>query len=197
MLQRVVTFVLLLAFAAAAPSMAQGSDKTDKAGQAATTITVPSDYVIGTDDVLGIVFWRDKDMTVDVVVRPDGNISLPLINDVKAAGYTPDQLRELLVKAAAKYIADPNATVVVKQINSRKVYITGQVAKPSGYLLSQKMNVVQLIALAGGVMEYADSKNIVIMRGTKSFKFNYKDVLKQKNPEQNIDLLPGDTVIVP
>jgi polysaccharide export outer membrane protein len=197
MLQRVVPFVLILASFTAAPSWAQRPEKTDKTAPQATTITVPSDYVIGTDDVLGIVFWRDKDMTVDVVVRPDGNISLPLINDVKAAGYTPDQLRELLVKAAAKFIADPNATVVVKAINSRKVYITGQVAKPNGYSLSVKMNVVQLIALAGGVLEYADSGNILIMRGTKSFKFNYKDVLKQKNLEQNIELLPGDTVIVP
>lgn len=197
MLQRVVSFVLLFAVIAAVPSWAQKNEKTGKTGVQETAITVPTDYVIGTDDVLGIVFWRDKDMTVDVVVRPDGNISLPLINDVKAAGFTPDQLRELLVKAAARYIADPNATVVVKQINSRKVYITGQVAKPSGYQLSGKMNVVQLIAMAGGVLEYSDSSNILIMRGTKSFKFNYKDALKGKNLDQNIELLPGDTVIVP
>jgi polysaccharide export outer membrane protein len=157
--------------------------------------------VIGAEDVLSIVFWRDKDMSADVVVRPDGKISLPLLNDVDAAGLTPDQLRSQLVKAASKFVEDPNATVVVKEIHSRKVFITGNVAKAGTYPLMGDMNVLQLIALAGGLAEYADSKNIMIMRNEggrqESFKFNYKDVTKQKHVEQNIVLKPGDTVIVP
>jgi polysaccharide biosynthesis/export protein len=162
---------------------------------------LPPGYVIGPDDVLTIVFWREKDMSAEVVVRPDGKISLPLLNDVDAAGITPDQLRLNLEKAAGKLMSDPNASVVVKTINSRKVYITGNVMKPGTFPLTGEMTVLQLIAVAGGLQEYADSKNIVILRKVdgreQRFKFNYKDVTKQKNPEQNIALKPGDTVIVP
>ena len=114
--------------------------------------------------MLSIVFWRDKDMSADVVVRPDGKISLPLLNDVQAAGLTPDQLRDQLTKAAAKFVEEPNATVVVKEIHSRKVFITGNVAKAGTYPLTGDMTVLQLIAVAGGLLEYADSKNIVVMR---------------------------------
>jgi len=162
---------------------------------------VPGDYVIGADDSLSIVFWRDKDMSADVVVRPDGKISLPLLNEVQAAGYTPEQLRSMLVEAASKYVEEPNATVVVKEIRSRKVFITGNVAKPASYLLTGDMNVMQLIAQAGGLLEYADSKSIVIMRTENGkqqhFQMNYNDVIKQKNVAQNINLKPGDTVVVP
>jgi polysaccharide export outer membrane protein len=147
------------------------------------------------------VFWRDKEMSADVVVRPDGRISLPLLNDVQAAGITPEELRAKLEKSAAKYIAEPNATVVVKTINSRKVYITGNVVKPGTYPLNGDMSVLQLIAVAGGLQEYADSKKIVVMRKDEGrdefFSFNYKDVVKQKNVQQNIALKPGDTVVVP
>jgi polysaccharide export outer membrane protein len=164
-------------------------------------VTPPPGYVIGPDDVLTIVFWRDKEMSADVVVRPDGKISLPLVNDVQAAGLSPEQLRSQLTQAAEKFIAEPNATVVVKEIHSRKVFITGNVAKAGTYPLSGDMNVLQLIALAGGLAEYADAKNIVVMRNeggqSQSFKFNYKDVVKQKNVQQNILLKPGDTVVVP
>ena len=157
--------------------------------------------MIGPDDVLTVVFWRDKDMTTDVSVRPDGKISLPLLNDVQAAGLTPDQLREQITTAAAKFVEDPTVTVVVKEIKSRKVFITGQVGKPGPYLLSGPTTVLQLIAMAGGVLEYADSKNITVMRVENghqlSLQFNYKDVTHRKNLKQNIELKPGDTVIVP
>ena len=169
---------------------------------APTAVMPPAGYVIGSDDILTIVFWRDKEMSAEVVVRPDGHISLPLLNDVQAAGLTPDQLRIDLEKASAKFIkGEPNVSVVVKTINSRKVYITGNVIKGGEFPLNGNMTVLQLIALAGGLQEYADSKNIVVTRkdGAKDqyFKFNYKDVMKQKNVEQNIALKPGDTVIVP
>src|SRR5262249_4932412 len=148
-----------------------------------------------------IVFWRDKDMSTEVAVRPDGKISLPLLNDILAAGLTPETLRQNLTKAASKFIEDPTVTVVVKEINSRKVFITGQVTKPGPYSLTGPTTVVQLIAMAGGLQEYADGKNITIMRTENgkpaSFKFNYKDVLHGRNLKQNIELKPGDTVIVP
>jgi polysaccharide export outer membrane protein len=171
-------------------------------GAAASMSTpLPPDYRIGPEDVISVVFWREKDMSADVVVRPDGKISLPLLNDMQAAGYTPDQLRGRLMEAAAKFIEEPNASVVVKTVNSRKVYITGMVTKPGSFPLVTSMNVVQLIAQGGGLQEYADSKNILIVRSegdkTTSFKFNYKDFLNQKNLQQNIMLRPGDTVVVP
>lgn len=197
--------VLFLAVSMVAPLAGQQQNGGPKAvnGNAAPTAgaTLPAGYVIGPEDVLSIVFWRDKELSSEVVVRPDGRISLPLLNDVTAAGYTPEQLRVQLEKAASKFIEDPNATVVVKAINSRKVFITGQVAKPGTYPLVTDMNVVQLIAQVGGLLEYADAKNIVIMRTEdgheRRLKFNYKDVVKGKNVEQNIALKPGDTVIVP
>jgi polysaccharide biosynthesis/export protein len=158
-------------------------------------------YTIGTDDVLAIVFWREKDLSRDVVVRPDGRISLPLLNDVMAAGLTPDELRHALDKVASKYVEDPRVTVVVKEINSRKVFITGQVAKQGPYSLTSPITVMQLITMAGGVLEFADDKNISIMRvengETVSYRFNYSDVKRRRNLQQNILLKPGDTVIVP
>ena len=163
---------------------------------------MPPGYVIGAEDVLTIVFWRDKEMSADVVVRPDGKISLPLLNDVQAAGYTPDQLRGQLELAAKKFMKDdPNASVIVKAVNSRKVHIIGNVGKAGTYPLAGDMTVLQFIALAGGLQEYADAKNITIMRKEdgqdRAFKFNYKDVVKGKKLQQNIALKPGDTVIVP
>jgi polysaccharide export outer membrane protein len=164
-------------------------------------VAVPGDYVIGPDDVLTIVFWREKELSGDVAVRPDGKISLPLLNDVEAAGLTPEELRLRVTAAAQKLIEEPTVTVVVKQINSRKVFITGQVAKPGPYPLNGPTTVVQLLAIAGGVLEYADEKNIAIMRTENgksvSLRFNYDQVKKRRNLEQNIQLKPGDTIIVP
>ena len=177
------------------------SPARDGAAASAVAPALPAGYTIGAQDVLSIVFWRDKDMSADVTVRPDGKISLPLLNDVLAAGFTPEQLRVKLVEEAGKYVEDPNATVVVKEIHSRNVFITGNVAKPATYPLTGNMNVLQLIALGGGLLEYADSKNIVIIRSENGHqdyhKFNYNDVVKQKHTEQNIMLKPGDTVVVP
>jgi polysaccharide export outer membrane protein len=181
---------------------AQPAPRPVQAPATATTgIPTPTDYVIGPDDVLGIVFWRDADMTGDVTVRPDGVITLPLVRDIKAAGLKPDELRERIQKAAAQFIADPNVTVVIRQINSRNVFITGEVARPGPYPMTGQMTVLQLIAVAGGLNEYANGKKIMIMRPdggqTKTFKFNYRDSIDGKNLQQNILLKPGDTVLVP
>jgi polysaccharide export outer membrane protein len=161
----------------------------------------PADYVIGTDDQLSVVFWRDKDLSGDVIVRPDGMISLPLLNDVQASGLTPEQLRENVTRAATQYVADPNVTVVVRQINSRKVFITGEIEKPGIYPLTGPTTVLQLIATAGGVREYANKEKIVVLRMENgrevAHRFNYKEVVAQTNPKQNILLKPGDTIVVP
>jgi polysaccharide biosynthesis/export protein len=182
--------------ASPAPATPAAATRTDM-----PTGVPTADYVIGPDDVLNIVVWRDKDISGDVAVRPDGKISLPLLNDVQAAGLTPEQLRKQLTDAASKYIEAPEVTVIVKAINSRKVFITGQIARPGPYTLNAPTTVLQLIAVAGGVAEYADSKNIIIMRNENgkpvSHKFNYKDVVRGRKLQQNIELKPGDTIIVP
>ena len=168
---------------------------------AAAGVTLPAGYVIGPDDVLSVLYWKNNDLSAEVSVRPDGRITLPLLNDVAAAGLTPEQLREQLTTAAAKYVEDPSITVAVKAINSRKVFITGNVAKSGSYPLSAPTTVMQLIAMAGGVQEFADSKNILVMRTENgrqvAYPFNYKDVLKRRNLRQNIELKPGDVVVVP
>ena len=167
---------------------------------AAVTV-LPPGYVIGADDVLSILFWGEKDMSAEVTVRPDGKVTLPLLNDVQAAGLTPPALRDVIVEAARRYVADPNPTVIVKTINSRKVFITGQVEKPGPYPLNSNTTVLQLVAMAGGVKEFARSKNIMVLRTDggqqQVFRFNYQEVQFGKNLNQNIELKPGDTVVVP
>ncbi|MGE3507414.1 MAG: polysaccharide biosynthesis/export family protein [Vicinamibacterales bacterium] len=162
---------------------------------------LPSDYVIGADDVLSVVFWKDPDMSAEVTVRPDGIITLPLIGDLRVAGITPDALKQQVQKDATKYVTDPNVTVIVKQVNSRRVFITGQVTRPGEYPLTGTRTVMQLIALAGGLTEYADAKNIKIMRTTQGqqfvLPFNYREVERGQNLSQNVQLQPGDTLIVP
>jgi polysaccharide export outer membrane protein len=161
---------------------------------------LPPGYVIGTDDLLSVVFWRDKDLSADVVVRPDGKISLPMLNDIQAAGFTPEQLSVVVKGTARKYIVDADATVIVKEVRSRKVFVIGEVGKPGPVLLTSEMNVLQLIAEAGGFLEHANRSNVVIVRKENGheqrLKFNYKDVVKGKKVEQNILLQPGDTILV-
>lgn len=167
----------------------------------AATVAATEPYVLGVGDVLTIVFWREKDLTGDFGIRPDGKISVPLFNDVQAAGLTPEQLRDSLATAAARFFQDPMVTVIVKQINSRRVYITGQVEKPGAYPLTTAMTVIQLIAVAGGLREYADGKHIVVVRPEAGrqilLPFDYDAVSKQRNTRQNLELKPNDTVIVP
>jgi polysaccharide export outer membrane protein len=184
-----------------APSAAMPAAAAALAAPRPTDPPVPAGYVIGTDDLLSIVYWKDKDMSADAKVRPDGRIALPLINEVQAAGLTPEQLHDKLVEESKKYMEDANITVVVREINSRRVFITGMVNKPGPYPLTMQTTVMQLIALAGGLQEYADAKKIIIMRNENgkqtSLPFNYKDVASGKNLKQNIELRPGDTVVVP
>jgi polysaccharide export outer membrane protein len=170
-------------------------------GEASEFITPPADYVIGVGDSLSVKFWKDNDMSADVVVRPDGLVTLPLINDMKAAGLTPEQLRTQVTAAATKFVEAPNVQVYVRDIKSRQVFITGMINRSAPYPLLGPMTVMQLIAMAGGLQDFADGKNIVIIRTENgepvSYRFNYNEVMKRKNLKQNIELKPGDTVIVP
>jgi polysaccharide export outer membrane protein len=188
----------------ASPTTPQKTAPTQKPSTPAPVpqgIVPPPGYVIGPNDILTIVFWRDKDMSGDVNVRPDGKVTLPLINDIQAAGLTPDQLRLSITEAAKALFEDPTISVVVKEIHSRQVFITGQVGKSGPYPLMGPMTVMQLIALAGGLQEFAKTEDIGILR-TENGKqvripFNYKEVTRGKNLQQNIELKPGDQVVVP
>jgi len=171
-------------------------------GPAAATIEVSPDYVIGPTDVLNIVFWGDRDLSSEATVRPDGKITLPLLNDVVAAGQTPEQLRRRLADAAKRFLKEPPVvTVVVRQVNNNRAFITGQVSNPGPYVLSGPTTVLQLIAMAGGFTEFADKKHILITRiesgAQRAYTFNYDDVVKRRDLSQNLILKAGDTVVVP
>lgn len=198
LLQALLVTALSAGVFAQAPQSRQAPPAAAAADQG---VSLPVDYVIGPEDVLGVLFWRDTEMSGDVTVRPDGKVTLPLIGEIMAAGLKPDALREQVHKAADKYLSDPNVAIVVRQINSRKVFITGEVTTPGAYPLVAPRTVMQIIALAGGLTEYADAKSITVMRtqngAAKSLKFNYKDVSRGKGLEQNILLQPGDTIVVP
>jgi polysaccharide biosynthesis/export protein len=202
----------VLAVAVAVPGFAQQKPATPPAATtpAATTpasapagslVTPPADFVIGAGDVLAISYYKEKDMTSDYIVRPDGKITLPLLNDLEAQGLTTDQLREKLTKESVKYYVDPQITVGVRIINSRKVFISGGVNKPGAYDLLIPLDVFQLISVAGGLKEYVSGKDIVIIRTEKGqqipLKYNHKEVSAGKNLRQNVPLRPGDRVAVP
>ena len=187
--------------------MADGQQLSKRPATAiAATVTPPepavADYVIGPEDLLSVVFWRDQQLSGDVLVRPDGKISVPLLDDIQAAGLTPRQLRDRLVVEARRFVSEPVATVVVKQINSRKVYITGLVSRPGQYPLAPSMTVLQLIATAGGLLDYAKSREIRVVRVEQgkpvSLRFDYVEMTKTRaKTPGNVELKPGDTVIVP
>ena len=187
-----------------APSQAPRPQPAPPAAKPAVpgpSVPVEAGFTIGPEDVLGILVWKDQEMSGDVTVRPDGMITLPLIRDVKAAGLTPNQLADRIQEAVREFVTDASVTVVVRQMNSRKAFITGEVARPGAYPLVSSMTVMQLIAVAGGLNEFAEAKSISVMRveagKTRTFPFDYKNVASGRKPEQNIVLKPGDTVVVP
>jgi polysaccharide export outer membrane protein len=158
----------------------------------------PNTYIIGAEDVLRIMVWREPELSGQYLVRPDGMITLPLLKqDVKASGLTPKQLEIEITKAYEEFITKPSVTVSVATVNSKKYFIIGGVNRPGQYPLVVPTTVLQAIAIAGGLREFADARNIVIMRGPKRYKFNYRDVIRGRNMVQNIYLESGDIITVP
>jgi len=159
-----------------------------------------SDYVIGADDTLRISVWKEPDLSENLPVRPDGKISMPLLNDIQAAGLTPLQLRDSITEKLKKYIADPRVTVVVTAMTSQRVFVTGEVVHSGPVALLPHMTMLQVLGQAG-FTQFANVKGIYVLRteNGKQVKlpFNYKEVVKGNHPEQNIALKPGDTVVVP
>jgi polysaccharide biosynthesis/export protein len=160
------------------------------------------DYIIGAEDVLSISVWREPDLSVrELVVRPDGKISLPLVNDIQASGTTPKQLQEQIAAKLKEFIESPNVNVVVIKVFSHSVTVVGQVSKPGQYPLGSPTTVLNMLARAGGLTEFAKAKDIKIQRmengKARLFLFNYKNVINGKDLQQNILLKRGDTVMVP
>ena len=172
---------------------------SQKNAQPAATTDPP--YVIGAEDVLDISVWNEPQITQTVPVRPDGKISLPLLNDVQAAGLTPMQLSAVITERLKKYLADPQVTVIVREINSQRYYIMGDVNRAGAYPLLPNMTILQALSGAGGFTPFAKLSDIYLLRMENGHEvklpFNYKDVIKGKNTAENALLKPGDTVIVP
>lgn len=159
-------------------------------------------YVIGANDVLAVSVWKEPDVSRSVPVRSDGKISLPLVGELQAGGQTPQQLEQEITKRLRNYISEPEVTVIVTDSKSQKVNILGMVVRPGAYLLTSATTVLDAVAMAGGFKDFAKQKSMYVLRqapdGTqKRIPFNYKDVIKGKNPEQNIRLQAGDTVVIP
>jgi polysaccharide export outer membrane protein len=160
-----------------------------------------AEYKIGPQDVLRIDVWKEAEVSRVVPVRPDGKISLPLLNDVQAAGLTPMQLSGLIADGLKKYMNDPQVTVSVSEINSRRIYVTGEVTRAGAFPLLPNMTVLQALSSSGGFTQFAKLKNIYVLRTEdgKQVKlpFNYKDAVNGKKPEQNVLLQSGDVIVVP
>lgn len=176
-------------------------NKENSKTTAAPPAEVNIDYKIGPQDVVRVDVWKEPDISRTIPVRPDGKISLPLLNDVQAAGLTSVQLAGMIRDGLTKYITSPQVTVTIMEINSRRVYCTGEVMKPGAMPLLPNMTALQAISSCGGFTQFARIKNIYILRledGKQvQHPFNYRDVVKGKKPEDNIVLRPGDVIVVP
>jgi len=161
-------------------------------------VTGAEEYIIGPEDILVISVWKDETLTTEAVVRSDGKISVPLINDVQASGLTVLQLKDEITKRLKEFVPGVDVTVIVKQMNSNKVYLQGEVTRPGPQDYNGELTVIQALALAGGLTPYAKRGSIIILRtGGEQLLFNYNQVIKGKNLGQNIRLRRGDTIIVP
>jgi polysaccharide biosynthesis/export protein len=183
---------------AASPAASRSTQNVDDTGPK------PHDdsFVIGNDDVLAINVWKEPDISRSIPVRSDGKISLPLVGEVQATGRTPLKLEEDIAGRLKSYIAEPEVTVIVQQINSQKFNILGMVNRPGSYVINNSATVLDAIAIAGGFRDFAKQKAIYVLRqnadGSRTrLAFNYKEVVKGQNPVQNVKLQPRDTIVVP
>jgi polysaccharide export outer membrane protein len=197
-MKRTIVVLLVLICSLPAWSQTKGTEQLT-APKAATDDPA---YTIGPEDVISVSVWKEPDVSNSAVpVRPDGMVSLPLLGDVQAAGKTPSQLSADITTRLKKYIEEPRVTVVVTGMNSRRIFILGEVNHPGPTGMSANMTVLQAISAAGGPTAYANTKKITVLRAEQGkqtkFLFNYKEVIKGNNQDQNIQLKPGDTIVVP
>jgi polysaccharide biosynthesis/export protein len=199
----IITASLISGLGASVARSAPQSNDTARSSQAssANTVATDPDYKIGPQDMLRIDVWKEPDISRVVPVRPDGKITLPLVNDVQASGLTPTQLAAKIAEGLKKYITSPQVTVGVTEINSRRIFVSGEVARPGAFPLLPNMTVLQALSSAGGFTQFAREKKIYILRMENGRQvkhpFNYKDAISGKNVEQNILLEGGDIIVVP
>jgi polysaccharide export outer membrane protein len=180
------------------PSAATPSPNSpEKTAESSAAAVDPNKYLIGPEDVLFIRVWREPDFTLPAAVRPDGKITMPLVGDVQAGNQTPMQLTKTITELLGKYLNNPDVNVIVTDVRSKKYYIDGEVLKPGTYLLVTPTTVLEALSNCGGFRDFANSKKIRILRKGNILHFNYKDVSKGKNLEQNILVEPGDHIIIP
>lgn len=193
-------WLVLILSLGCATAQGQGEKVAGKPAQP-KAVADSSQYVIGPEDVLHIHVWKEDALSRTIPVRMDGKISLPLLDDIQAAGLTPLQLKEVINEKLTKFISNPTASVIVVEMNSFKVYVSGQIRAPGVYRLRSETTLIQLIAMAGGFTEWADQKGILILRKEKGreqqITVNYKKALKGEVPSSQLVLRPGDTIIVP
>ncbi len=211
---RMQFYMLLAVLFAAFPLCARGSArpaaqsngtipaaKPPEAKPPAKAATEDPNYMIGAQDVLDISVWKEPELTLSVPVRPDGKISIPLLNDVQAAGLTPTQLAMRITTDLKKFVTNPQVTIIVTQINSQRIYILGEVSRAGAYPLLPQMTMLQALSSAGGFTQFANLKKIYMFRVEDGkqvrYPFNYKDVVNGKRPDENVILRAGDTIVVP
>jgi polysaccharide biosynthesis/export protein len=205
---RHLQFVMVLALiAVASPARAQETTETQKPAKTAASETAAKpatddpNYVIGAQDVLDISVWKEPEVSRVVPVRPDGKISLPLLNDVQAAGLTPSKLAAQITESLKKFVANPQVTVIVTIINSQRIYILGEVSRAGAYPLLPGMTVLQALSSGGGFTQFANTKKIYLLRTVngkqEKYPFNYKEVIAGRHSDENISLKAGDTIVVP
>jgi polysaccharide biosynthesis/export protein len=154
-------------------------------------------YTLGPADVIHVRVWREPDLSGLMEVRPDGQITMPVIKELKAAGLTPAQLEEQISKALSEYVKNPQVTVSVEAVRSKRYYLSGEINRPGAYPLASPTTVFEALTMAGGFREFANKKKITIIRGAQRFRFSWNEVVKGKNLAQNIGLESGDQIIVP
>jgi polysaccharide export outer membrane protein len=180
-----------------------GSEATadPRPGDTEPDSAMSGDYRIGVGDLLNIQVWKEADLTRSVPVRPDGKISFPLLDDIQAAGLSPLELKVVLTGKLKQFLSEPRVTVLVEEVNSYKVYVMGEVLTQGALTLKSKTTLLQAISLAGGFTQYAKRNEITVLRRTvkrdERIIVSYDRILSGKNPEQNLTLEPGDTVVVP
>lgn len=199
---RTILLLLAIAFFATAPAWAKRhkkpADDAAAGAQHGSATTPPgASYIISPEDVLDVEVWGNPQLSRTIPVRPDGKITLPLIDDVEAAGLTATDLATAISARLKKFVTDPQVTVIVTTVNSQHIYILGEVNHSGIVPLVPKMTVLQALSSGGGFTVFANPKKIYVLRNGVKHPFNYKDVIKGKNLDENIELQPGDTIIVP
>lgn len=199
--RRISGLVLVLSLSFASSLTANGSRDGKGGAESSPAVGQTPLYVIQSNDLLELFVWKEPELTRKVLVRPDGRISFPLVQDLQAAGMTPGELKAQIEAKLKEFLESPDVTVIVEAIQSYRIYVTGKVQKPGALTVEKPVTVLQALAMAGGLQEFANGAEMTVIRDSGDenvlLRVNYKNVVQGKNPEQNVLLRSGDVVVVP